>query len=59
MFQIDYLFANKTSCRHFQKTIKAHRAEVGDVLEIPGAIGKLESEQGFKTNVVEVENKSV
>jgi hypothetical protein len=52
------LFANKTSCRHFQKTIKAHRAEVGDVLNIPGAEGKLGGERGFKTDVVEVENKS-
>jgi hypothetical protein len=56
--QIDYLFANKTSCRHFQKTIKDHRAEVGDVLNIPGAEGKLDGGRGFKTDVVEVENKS-
>lgn len=52
------MFANKTSCRHFQKTIKAHRAEVGDVLNIPGAEAKLGGERGFKTDVVEVENKS-
>lgn len=28
------------------------------MLEIPGGGGKLDSEQGFKTNIMEVENRS-
>ncbi|KAF2094705.1 general substrate transporter [Rhizodiscina lignyota] len=32
--EMDYLFNNHTSCRHFQSAIKARRAAAGNVLEV-------------------------
>ena len=57
--QIDYLFANKTSCRHFQDTIKVHRATYGDVLEIPGEMSGRDFDGKLAVEVEQVEDKSV
>ena len=57
--QIDYLFANKTSCRRFQDTIKVHRATYGDVLEIPGEVTGKHFDDKTTIGVEQVEDNSV
>ncbi|PMD13435.1 general substrate transporter [Hyaloscypha hepaticicola] len=57
--EIDYLFANKTSCRRFQDTIKVHRATYGDVLEIPGEVSGKHFDDKAAIGVEQVEDNSV
>lgn len=57
--KVDYLFANKTSCRHFQDTLKVHRATDGDVLEIPGEVTGKDFDDKAAIGVEQVEDSSV